>query len=343
MERKRSTIFFTISYGIPLLSAILMFIGYQQEIELGAFASMFMFLPAMGVMLGVLMTSHNPLIPKRFFSGYLILSIIAIGIACASLFMPNDNWMIISTVVSMAGSILASILLFTEKKEKRLAFGLKGNKWKLSFGLMGLFLALYVLRFIIVYALSGDLSWLIKNFSKLETWGAVAFTIVMYVVNWIMYFGEEYGWRYYLQPILQHKFGTLKGVLVLGVVWGLWHAPLNFFFYAKPEIGIFSLMGQIMNCIGLGIFFAYCYMKTDNIWLVSILHFLNNNLSPLFSDASASSASVSNSDMIAATLLITGLSLIIFATVGFSKLFRSPSTLPTLEERLATVERQLDD
>ena len=41
-----------------------------------------------------------------------------------------------------------------------------------------------------------------------------------FVLSFTAFFGEEYGWRYYLQPILQQKFGLRRGVIVLGLLWG---------------------------------------------------------------------------------------------------------------------------
>lgn len=43
-------------------------------------------------------------------------------------------------------------------------------------------------------------------------------------------------------------------------------------------MGLISVFGHQITCITLGIFFAYAYMKTGNIWVPTILHFLNNNL-----------------------------------------------------------------
>jgi uncharacterized protein len=37
--------------------------------------------------------------------------------------------------------------------------------------------------------------------------------------------GEELGWRGYMQPRLADRWGTLRASLVVGVVWGVWHAP----------------------------------------------------------------------------------------------------------------------
>lgn len=51
----------------------------------------------------------------------------------------------------------------------------------------------------------------------------------------LVFFGEEYGWRYFLWPKLQNRFGKRKGVLLLRILWGLWHLPLNFFSWIKKE------------------------------------------------------------------------------------------------------------
>src|SRR5581483_8182310 len=41
--------------------------------------------------------------------------------------------------------------------------------------------------------------------------------------------GEEPGWRGFALPRLQRQMGPLKGTLLLGILWALWHAPLAFF------------------------------------------------------------------------------------------------------------------
>ena len=53
--------------------------------------------------------------------------------------------------------------------------------------------------------------------------------LFLFLYNFHYHFGEEYGWRSYFQPLLQKKFGIVKGVLLFGVLWELWHLPMVIF------------------------------------------------------------------------------------------------------------------
>ncbi len=44
--------------------------------------------------------------------------------------------------------------------------------------------------------------------------------------NALVAVGEEMGWRAYLTPSLASRVGLLIAVVIVGVVWGLWHTPL---------------------------------------------------------------------------------------------------------------------
>ncbi len=82
---------------------------------------------------------------------------------------------------------------------------------------------------------------------------------------------------------MQKRFGMRCGVLLLGVVWGLWHLPVDLFYYTQDS-QLLMVLSQQVTCITLGIFFAYAYMKTNNIWVPVVLHFMNNNLVPIISN-----------------------------------------------------------
>ena len=102
-----------------------------------------------------------------------------------------------------------------------------------------------------------------------------------YLMGILMWYGSTKGYDLTVFPTAQMMY-PVAGVIVLGVVWGLWHIPDDLFYYTKTS-GIQMIFVQQITCISLGIFFAYAYMKTQNIWVPVCLHYLNNNLIPIIS------------------------------------------------------------
>src|SRR5690606_5169549 len=68
------------------------------------------------------------------------------------------------------------------------------------------------------------------------------------ILNGFFTFGEEFGWRAYLQPKLM-PLGFRKAMLAVGVIWGLWHAPIiamghnyGFGYPGEPWTGILAMV-----------------------------------------------------------------------------------------------------
>jgi membrane protease YdiL (CAAX protease family) len=40
--------------------------------------------------------------------------------------------------------------------------------------------------------------------------------------------GEEFGWRGFLLPRLQARWGALAAAFVIGIIWGVWHLPADY-------------------------------------------------------------------------------------------------------------------
>lgn len=59
--------------------------------------------------------------------------------------------------------------------------------------------------------------------------GVPAIVLVIPYTLLIMFFGggqEEFGWRGFIQTPLQDQLGVIQASLLIGLLWGFWHAPL---------------------------------------------------------------------------------------------------------------------
>lgn len=100
----------------------------------------------------------------------------------------------------------------------------------------------------------------------------ISFVPIMF--NMFFAIGEEYGWRQFLQIRLQGMMGKVGGVLLTGVIWGIFHIPLHILY--NGEALAYDLASIVSYCIFMGVFLGLCYMKTKSIILTSMLHLLNN-------------------------------------------------------------------
>ena len=92
---------------------------------------------------------------------------------------------------------------------------------------------------------------------------------------------EEFGWRGFAQDKMQEKYGILLGSTVLGLIWGLWHAPL----WIMPGEGhenypfIAFVLFTITFSIMIGILYNMSQKKMAIPWL---MHAVSNTSVPLF-------------------------------------------------------------
>jgi len=120
------------------------------------------------------------------------------------------------------------------------------------------------------------------------------------LLNALPTFGEEFGWRGYLQPKLM-PLGGQKAVLLTGVIWGIWHWPviLMGYNYGKDYFGAPFLgpLAMVWFTLSLSIIFGWLTIKAENVWPAVIAHgalngiaslgilFVKNNPDPLLGPA----------------------------------------------------------
>ena len=288
MEKKKSVLFWAITFGGPVILGILMGIVFYSGNSTGIFPVVWMFLPAAAVMIGQLVTKKQDdgqiKLPKRFIITFLVITVVEVLVSCLAFFMDGKTVTLIGNFVFMAGSVLSLIFLLTEKKETRKAYGLSNQK--IGKGII------YILIFLVIYLIIaiGPVSVALLSEGEKVTMESLGITTAgilnavslpfMFFLTFLPYFGEEYGWRYYLLPRLMRRFDGRLSLIILGVIWGLWHAPLtclghNFGtdYPGFPYVGIILMC---LYCILLGGILTYVTEKSGSVWPAAFLHGVNN-------------------------------------------------------------------
>ncbi len=99
-------------------------------------------------------------------------------------------------------------------------------------------------------------------------------------INAVAAFGEELGWRGYMQQKLAH-LGFWRSNALIGVVWGLWHAPLILQGHNYPDAPVAGVLMMIVVCVPLSILFAWTRVRGRSVVPASIAHGSFNALAGL--------------------------------------------------------------
>ena len=96
--------------------------------------------------------------------------------------------------------------------------------------------------------------------------------------------GEELGWRAFLQPTLEARYGPLRGTLLVGLIWAFWPLPASLAGYndsVHPWLNTLLLFPA--GVISLTFAFAWLYRHSrGSVWAVAIAHGANNTLASGF-------------------------------------------------------------
>ena len=101
------------------------------------------------------------------------------------------------------------------------------------------------------------------------------------IFNSLATFGEEFGWRAYLQPKLM-PLGGRKAMLLMGVIWGVWHWPVilmgHNYGLDYPGALFLGPLAMVWFCLVLGIFLGWVTLKSNSVWPAAIGHAAINGI-----------------------------------------------------------------
>jgi membrane protease YdiL (CAAX protease family) len=104
------------------------------------------------------------------------------------------------------------------------------------------------------------------------------------LLNALPTFGEEFGWRGYLQPKLM-PLGSRKAVLLTGIIWGAWHWPviLMGYNYGRDYFGspFLGPLAMVWFTLSLSVIFGWLTIKSESVWTAVIAHGALNGIASL--------------------------------------------------------------
>jgi membrane protease YdiL (CAAX protease family) len=296
--------FLGLTFGLTYLLDLILYLagGYGQNAATTVLLQVQMLIPAaVAMVLQLFVFRDSPIyrlreLPRWFFVFYLGFVALFVFVAASLLVVSSSTYQIAANLLVqlllVVGLILVVVLRLAAGKEAFGRAGLGGGKlWHyLAFGLLligilsvttaldalfGLGQAVDV-RDLLTQAASGESAGLdaIPDWALLAIVGAQS-VILGPVLGLLIAFGEEYGWRGYLQKELV-KMGTARGILLLGVIWGLWHAPIIAMGHNYPGHPILGVFLMTLMTVAWAFVFGYAVLKSGSVWLAAFLHGLLN-------------------------------------------------------------------
>jgi len=299
MRIRRVTVFllltFALSWGFDLLIAVT--IGHRAYLALGL-SPLGMFAPAcVALVLRLFVFKDSPIHFRRYRAkprwilyGFLLLTVVY-GIVTLIAVLLSGRPLVIQGVGNLLTTLWTLLLFFvagqSSKEELRqagLQLGDADRAVRLALGV------------VVFFALQAGLNLLLRLGQypgPLERVYGIAVPQAAYPLALIValglsvtgiplsglaaVFGEEYGWRGFLQDELI-GLGKRRAALIVGLVWGFWHFPVilsGVHTYPATSLGL-----------GLGLVFfvlwgfiqSYAVLKTGSIWVAAFLHGVVNSV-----------------------------------------------------------------
>ena len=296
---------FGVTYAYNLLMALT--VGYGSDPVVGIMLQGMMLIPACSALvLQMFVFSDSPLYFRKGFSwlhlfGYFFL-LYGIGFLVTGIVLAGATdrtgeplLMGVAQFVTLGGVFFVFLLQFLAPKEERQRLGLALGpfKWYVLFALLivVMYSVMTALNYLFKLGEVVDAKALIRQLAQASGQSAegieempnalflltIGFQTAFFtpIVAWLITFGEEYGWRGFLQSELI-KLGKVRGVALVGLIWGLWHAPVIAMGHNYPGYPVWGVFLMVFYCVFLGFILGLAVLKSRSVWLAAYLHGVNN-------------------------------------------------------------------
>jgi membrane protease YdiL (CAAX protease family) len=279
--------FLGLTFGLTWLLDLAIYLrGGLQIPGIAIFTQLQTLLPAFSaILLGLFFFTESPIYHSRparrgrWFYYYFLLMTVVYALGALNVFLnPAQNTITIAAailqILTMLGLILLIVMRFISGHEAMAQVWLAwGNvRYWLLFGLG--FVVYYALQAALnaVSGLGGTGSALPGIHSPiLLVLAGVQTVLLTPLLAILVFFGEELGWRGYLQSEL-FKLGRVRGVLLVGLIWGAWHWPVILMGVNYPGHPLLGVLLNTLNTIGLAVVLGYAVLESGSVLLAAYLH-----------------------------------------------------------------------
>lgn len=99
-------------------------------------------------------------------------------------------------------------------------------------------------------------------------------------INAFFALGEELGWRGLMLRELAHR-GFWNSTAIIGVVWGIWHAPLILMGHNYPEHPVLGVGMMVLFCLALSPLFSLVTLRCRSTIAAAVMHGVLNGSAAL--------------------------------------------------------------
>jgi membrane protease YdiL (CAAX protease family) len=301
-------LFIGLTFGFTYaLDLVLQWVGGYGSTSTMIFLQLQMLLPAFfSIFLGMFVFTDSPFYfrtpmpdgradrARGFFYLYMALTVFYVGLAAVSALAPAQEALVAQLrVLPMFVGLLGLVLFRVFKGREAFArANLRGGRlidWIVYGAAIVVFLALQTgLNALFQLGKPVDPNQLAAqlgiNMPGSTLVIALAFQMILEgsLLGLVVAFGEEYGWRGYLQSQLM-RLGKKRGVLLVGLIWGAWHYPVIWMGHNYPGHPVAGTILMTIFCVLLAFVIGHAVLKTGSVWLAAFMHAIIDQTANYFS------------------------------------------------------------
>lgn len=150
--------------------------------------------------------------------------------------------------------------------------------------------------------------------------------IAGFTINGVFALGEEYGWRGWLADQLR-PLGAVWANLIIGVLWGLWHAPLILMGFNYGSYGVVGVAFMIAWCVAASFLLWRAREVTGSVLAAAVIHGGINGFAGVFL-----LVLVNTNPLVAAPMGVVGIATVAVVAALFWLVSARTKALPVVQD-----------